>query len=107
VIDANYTATSAEIAPTLGHPVSGGGNVSGHQLLAPFSQFEDRINTLDLRFSKQFPAGRVRVQGLLDVYNAMNASTVLWSNSTYGPTWPSPSKILTGRLLKLGVKLDF
>lgn len=107
VIGATYTATNAQIAPSLGRNVSGGGTVSGHQLIEPFSMFEDRINTLDVRFSKQVPVERFRTLLMLDIYNAMNASSVLWSNSTYGADWQKPTKILGGRLFKVGLKLDW
>ena len=42
-----------------------------------------------------------------DLYNALNASTVITSNATYGATWLTPTQILTSRIFKFGVQLDF
>ena len=38
---------------------------------------------LDLRLMKTFRFGKMRLQGLLDLYNALNASTVTTINQSY------------------------
>ena len=65
------------------------------------------MNQLDLRFSKRVQVAGVRLQGMLDVYNLFNASTVLLVNTNYGPQWLLPTEVLPGRLFKVGVQLDF
>jgi hypothetical protein len=70
--------------------------------------YGDRINQVDLRFSKSVDAGRNRkLRVMADVYNAMNASPVISVNTTYGPNWLKPTQILVGRFVKLGAQLDF
>jgi hypothetical protein len=43
----------------------------------------------------------------VDLYNSLNANPVLALNNTYGSQWQRPTQILQGRLLKLGVQIDF
>jgi hypothetical protein len=137
-ISAQYVATNAQVAPSLGRnlaacgqtapctatatnvvyggPFSGSSSppsfsgitaVSGIQLMAPFHTFEDRLNQVDARFAKTVKLGRTSVQGMFDIYNLFNASTVLFINSQYGPNWLKPSNILGGRLFKLGAQINF
>ena len=91
---ASYTATNAEIAPSLGRdlascrgrvPCNGTATV---QLLPPQTYFEDRRNQLDLRLSRVFRVGaKVRAQANFDVYNVLNASSVITPNQTFGAAW--------------------
>jgi hypothetical protein len=104
---ATYPAPTAEIAPTLGRNLAGRARTALVELIRPFSQFEERVNQLDVRLSKIFSVGRVRLQGNFDVYNALNASSPLSVNSTYGPRWLVPQEILDARLFKFGIQLDF
>jgi len=47
------------------------------------------------------------VQGNLDVFNALNSSALLSVNQTYGASWLQPTQIMPGRMLKVGVQMDF
>ena len=47
--DANYPATSAEVALSLGRPLAGGTRSVTVPLVAPNTLFEDRTTRLDLR----------------------------------------------------------
>ena len=76
-------------------------------LLAPQTQFEKRINQLDVRLTKIIRIGRYRLEGQFDVYNAFNASPILSVNNTYGPAWLRPIQILDGRIVKFGMELNF
>lgn len=69
--------------------------------------FEDRIQQVDVRLSRSFRLRGVRVQGMLDIYNVLNASPILAINTTYGPSWLNPTSILDARLFKVGMQLDF
>src|SRR5205085_6866407 len=51
-IIANYVATSASIAPSLGRPLSGNTANVTVNLIPPTSVYGDRVNQLDLRFGK-------------------------------------------------------
>ena len=75
--------------------------------MAPLSQFEGRINQLDVRAAKIFRVGRARIQGNFDIYNLLNANPILALITTYGPRWLEPTQILDARLVKFGVQLEF
>ena len=106
-IFATYNAPTALVAQSLGRNLAGGAKTVPIQLLTPFSQFEGRINQVDLRLAKKFQLARVRAQGMFDVYNLTNANPILAENTTYGSSWRSPTQILSGRLAKIGVQLNF
>jgi hypothetical protein len=99
---ANYTVTSA----IAGVPLTGGGTLSVN-LVEPGQMFGPYQNQLDLRVMRTFRFGDVRMQGLLDLYNALNASAVTTFTQTYGPNWLRPQAILNARYLRFGVQMDF
>jgi len=107
---AQATYSSAQIAPSLGRQLSAGGTVT-IDLLKPFSKFlDDRINQLDLRLSKKWRTGGLGFQLNTDLYNVINRSAVLNTNSVYGTNgvnWLKPSQVLDARLFKMGVQVDF
>ncbi len=104
---ATYTATTAEIASSLGRPLSGNVRTVSLELLPLFSAFGPRINQLDLRVSKIFRIAGGKIQGNFDIYNVANAATPLSYNNTYGPRWLQPTQILDARLAKVSVQIDF
>ena len=57
--------------------------------------------------SKKFTIGRARLQANLDLYNALNASSVLNQTTRYGAAWQDVVQIMGGRMLKLGAQFDF
>jgi hypothetical protein len=75
------------------------------------STFGDRLNQLDLRFSKIFHFGKSTLDANVDVYNALNSDAVLTEQSAYsgtnGGAWLLPTSVLQGRIIKFGVRLDF
>ena len=107
-IVANYVATNAEVQPSLGRPLSGGARtVTVMDIIEPQTMFEDRIQQLDVRFSRGFQVRGLHIQGMFDVYNLLNGSAILATNQTYGPSWLTPTSILDARLFKFGVQVDF
>jgi hypothetical protein len=68
--------------------------------------FGDRMTRLDVRIGKIIRSGRVRATPSVDLYNMLNASTVL-SQSTAYATWLRPQSIMPGRFAKIGLQLDF
>jgi hypothetical protein len=106
--NANLNYTNAQIAPSLGRNLAAGANGTVTvALLPPNTKFEHRLSQFDLRLSKMFRAGRMRIQGMFDVYNAFNAATIIGVNNTYGAAWLTPTNVLGGRLLKFGTQIDF
>jgi hypothetical protein len=105
---ATYVATNSVIAPSLGRNLAAGpGGSVIVDLIPPQTQFEGRINQTDLRLTKSFTVNRARLQGMFDVYNALNGSAVLAINARYGPSWLTPTSILAGRLFKFAVQMSF
>jgi hypothetical protein len=113
-----YVVSNAQIAPSLGRNLGScrgqvpcNGSATINNLFEPNTEFEDRLTQLDLRLSKIIRAGRTRLTANFDIYNLLNANTVLSRNNTYSPTssawgrpaacWPpgcsksAPSSILT------------
>ena len=106
-VSANRVFASAEVAQTLGRPLSGGAANVTINLLEPGEMYLDRVTQLDLRFAKLFQFGRFRANAALDVFNALNAGTVLSVNQTYGPAWLTPTGILAARFAKVSARIDF
>ena len=107
-IRADYTATLAQIAPSLGRALSGGARTVSIPIIAPYSQYEDRRTQLDLRLGKSFNLGASRrLQANVDVYNIFNSNSVLARTDTYGPAWGQPTSFLPGRMVQLGATLTF
>jgi hypothetical protein len=108
MITAASTYTSAQIAPSLGRNLATGANgIATVQLIKPGTMYDERLYQLDLRVSKGFRMARARLQANIDLYNALNAGSVLTINTTYGGNWLRPTSVLQGRLLKFGAQVDF
>jgi hypothetical protein len=99
---ANYTINSA----LAGVALTGGGTLTVN-LVDPTTRFYDYVSQLDLRVGRTFKLGRSRLQGFVDIFNVLNASTVLTVNETFGPNWLDPQIILQGRRAQIGVQVDF
>src|SRR5262249_43702574 len=98
-IAADLIATSAQVAASLGRNLASGAAGTVTVPLLPANQlYEKRLNQLDVRLTKVVKVGSSRLQGMFDVYNALNANSVLAVNTTYGPTWLKPTSILAGRV---------
>jgi hypothetical protein len=110
-LQANYNVTNAiaTASSTLGRPLVASGNSITVPLLEPNRYFGDRINQLDVRFSKLLAFGRTRNRINLDLFNALNSSVVQTYNSAFTPNgaWNRPTLILPGRLVKISGQIDF
>jgi len=61
--------------------------------------YEDRLQQVDLRFSRMFRFGQIgRVRGNLDIYNLFNANNVLNMTTRFGPAWLNAIQVMGGRL---------
>jgi hypothetical protein len=108
-LPANYVASSAQIAPSLGRPLSSGGNVTVNVVEAG-TLYPGRTNQFDMRVAKRVTLRSMRLQGMVDLYNLFNSNNVLRMNGAYGSdgaAWARPQAIVPGRLLKLGAQLSF
>jgi hypothetical protein len=102
---ANYTATNAVVAPSLGRNLSGASNIVVN-IVQPGTIYGDRLNQIDLRFSKILRVGGTRAITSLDLYNVLNANPVVRYNNAYA-TWQRPQEILSARFAKVVFQLNF
>jgi len=111
-----YTATNAEVAPSLGRPLAGAAPSVDVHLLSPGPYTTTnggsgpvhgpRLHQVDFRISKLLQFGGTRTRANVDIYNALNSSAVLIQNDTFGD-WQRPTEILVARFLKFSVQFDF
>jgi len=111
-----YTATNAEVAPSLGRNLAGAApNVDVHLLSpGPYTTTNsgsgqvhgDRLHQVDVRVSKLLHFGGTRARANVDIYNALNSSAVLVQNDAFGD-WQRPTEILIARFVKFSVQFDF
>jgi hypothetical protein len=106
LIAANYVATNAVVQPSLGRPLSGGAANVTVNIVTPGAMYVERLNQLDLRFTKNFRFGSARFRASLDLYNALNGSYTRTVNTNYA-SWLTPTAILDPRLFKISLQLDF
>ncbi len=114
---ANVTFTNAQIAPSLGRNLSSCASPTGActatatlNVIEPNTQFEDRVNQLDLRMAKLFRGPFGRIRATFDLYNLFNSSTVLGRNQAFGVAgvgWGRPTALMGGRLVKLGAQFTW
>ena len=62
--------------------------------------------------ARSFRFGSRRIQGFADIFNALNAGTVLRVNETFGANpatnaWLTPLTIMDGRYVRFGVQMSF
>lgn len=62
---------------------------------------------IDMRFAKRFNTRTARLEGTLDIFNLLNANHVTAQNEAVGATIGRPSRILTPRIVRLGVTVRF
>jgi hypothetical protein len=108
-LQANWTVQSGVVAQTLGRPLSGGAPNITVNLLAPDQMRGPRVNQLDLRIGKVLRFSSQRATVSLDMFNALNADTVLTFNQAFSPggSWLVPTTVLTARTAKITVQYDF
>src|SRR5262249_51830069 len=80
-------------------------------LVQPNTMFLDYQTQVDASFRRSFRLGGTkRLQGYMDVFNILNASTVASVNTTYALTnnqWLKPLVVMQARRLQFGVRFDF
>ena len=93
----------------LGRSLSGNLTNATVNIVAPATEYGDRINQLDFRAGKLLRFGRTRTQVSLDLYNVLNVDAVQTYNQTFVPggAWLLPTGILAARFAKVTVQVDF
>ena len=103
---ANFTATNAIVAPSLGRNLSGGAANTTVNIVQPGTMYGDRSNQMQLRLAKILKYSGARTTASVDIYNVFNSNTVLTVNNAYG-TWLAPTSISYARWAKLVLQIDF
>ncbi|HYE89309.1 MAG TPA: TonB-dependent receptor [Vicinamibacterales bacterium] len=110
-VNANYTVTQA----IAGRPIIGttaGGTTMSVNLVESNTMFLDYQKQANVRVARSFRFDRYRIQGFADVFNLLNAGTVVRVNETYGSNpatnaWLTPLSIMEGRYLRFGMQMSF
>jgi hypothetical protein len=110
-VRADYTVTSA----LAGRPIIGsttGAATTVVNLVEPNSIFLPYQNRVDMRLGKTFRFRDVKIQGFADVFNVLNAGTVMTINQAYSAVaasnaWFAPLTIMDGRYVRFGMQLNF
>jgi hypothetical protein len=78
-------------------------------LVAPGTEFLPRLNQVDLSLGKWFQIGGTRIQGQIDLFNTLNASTIVGYRSTNfaTPAYLQPSGVLQARLIRIGTRINW
>jgi hypothetical protein len=105
VLAANVTYTSAQVAQSLGRPLSTATTVTVN-VIPPGTMYGDRLNQLDLRLGKTFRVNRTRLNASVDFYNLLNSDAVLNENSSYS-AWRTPQSLVKPFFVKFGAQLNF
>jgi hypothetical protein len=76
-------------------------------LVSPGTRYLSRWNQLDLGVRKNVKLRTTEVSLHLDVFNALNASSVLGEVQTFGPSLGQPTEILQGRFARIATTVKF
>ena len=89
----------------LGRPLNLGS--AALHLIQPGEEWGDRVSQVDVRVSKNMNVGNGRVQVNAAFYNLLNTNATLSWTTRFGPNWLTPTRIMQGRMFKVGAQLDF
>jgi hypothetical protein len=108
--NANYFQSNDAVIAALGRPIAGGALTTTLDLAKLGEVFPDRLNTVDMRFTKILRLGRIRTNVGVDLYNLFNANTGTTFNQNFGTdgsTWLRPNAILNPRYVRFNATVDF
>jgi hypothetical protein len=108
--NATFFQTNAAVQAALGRPIAGGAPTVALNLTKPGEVYPDRLNTVDMRFTKILRFGRTRTNVGVDLYNLFNANTGTSFNQNFGTdgsTWLRPNAILNPRYVRFNATVDF
>ena len=70
--------------------------------------YGDRLNQVDLRFTKILNVGRRGSVDLdVDLYNAFNSDAILSQQDNFGVAWQNATSVIQPRFVKFQVRWDF
>jgi hypothetical protein len=109
-MNATFFQTNAAIQAALGRPIAGGATTVALDIAKPGQVYPDRLNTVDMRFTKIIKIGRTRTNVGIDLYNLLNANTGISFNQNFGAdgsAWLRPNGILNPRYVRFNATVDF
>lgn len=110
---ATVTYSAAQITEALGRaPLSGARTIN---VIEPGTEFLDRLNQFDLRFTKIFTfANNTQFRAMFDIFNVFNNNAAGFVQPSFGggtgpalSSWEEPQVIIPGRLAKFAFQLNF
>ena len=104
--DARYNAATTDVEPTLGRRLAGGARNITLNLVSPGTEYGERLNQVDLRVAKLLQIRQIRTRVNVDLYNALNADTILAVNQNFA-AWRAPTSVLAPRVGRLSLQFDF
>jgi hypothetical protein len=87
--------------------LTGGVSSIGVDLIDPDSVFYDYVYSNDLTVSRIFRINRARIRAFVEMFNALNLSTIYTRNETFGPQWYNPIDLIQSRRFQFGAQLDW
>jgi hypothetical protein len=100
-----YNNTNRTTSTNLARPFTNGqANVN---LVQPGTAWGDRLNQIDLRFTKVVNVGSGKIDFNVDLYNSFNSDAVIQEIGTFGPVWRLPLTVIQPRFWKFAVRYDF
>jgi len=109
MLAANYAMSNELVAQALGRNLSANAQNVTVNLVAPGTMYGERLHELDVRVARVLKVGGSRSTLGLEIYNLLNSSAALAYNNAYvanGP-WLQPTAIMTPRLFKFTLGIDF
>ena len=109
---ATYRMTAAQFQAATGVALRTGLATQDVNLVLPGTIYGDRINAVDMRFSKVLRFGAKRANVGVDLYNIFNANTptnyeTVFDPATSGARWMRPTGVLAPRFARVNMQLDF
>jgi len=105
VANSIYNNANRTTSTTLPRPFTlGQANVN---VIEPGTFYGDRLNQIDMRFTKIVNLGRSRLDLNVDLYNAFNSDAVITELGAYGVNWRLPTTVIQPRFVKFAARWDF
>jgi hypothetical protein len=105
--EGNSTGLSANIAQVPYPAVATAPAGYGFNLLPPGQVYGDRVNITDFRFGKILNYKGTRTNLAIDLLNVFNTNTATGFKQNYGTTFLTPTAIVSARVAKLNITVDF
>jgi hypothetical protein len=102
-----YACSAAQAAATGCTALTAGVASLTATVVDPTTQFYPYVKTNDIRVSRNFRFGRIRLQPFMEVFNLMNLSTVVTVNETVGPNYFQPNAIVQARRFQFGGQVEW